>query len=194
MRDLQAHLDLDSVYERHIGSIGFLQCLNETCRLSWISIVLKRDRQAQLDLQSVYARPLGSVGSLQSFCETCRLSLISIVCMRDLQAQLDLYSVIRDPLAQLDLDSVYARPVSSVGSLQCLYETCRLSYFSRVFMRDQQALLDLYSLFCEKCRLSLISIVCMRDLLAQLDLYSFIRDLQAHLDLDSVYARHVGSL
>jgi hypothetical protein len=43
---------------------------------------------------------------------------------------------IRDMYAQLDLYSVYARPVGSVGSLSCLFETCRLNWISIVFIRD----------------------------------------------------------
>ena len=65
-------------------------------------------------------------------------------------AQLDLYSVytrpvvsgwivivfMRDLQAQLDLYSVYVRPIDSVGSLLCLFETSRLSWIYIMFIRD----------------------------------------------------------
>ena len=220
IRDLQAQLDLYSVYTRPVGSVGSLLCLYQTCRLSWISIVCIRDLQAQLDLYSVYTRPVGSLGSLQCLYETSRLSWIPMVFIRDLQARLDLFSVYTRPVGSVDLYSVYTRHVGSLGSLQCLYETCRLSWIQIVFIRDLQAQLDpnsvytrpvgsiaslqsLYetcrlsrSLQClyETCRLTLISRVSIRDLQAQQISIVFIRDMQAQLDPNSVYTRHVGSV
>jgi hypothetical protein len=43
IRDMQAQLDLYIVYGKPVGSVGFLLCLLETCKLSWISIVFIRD-------------------------------------------------------------------------------------------------------------------------------------------------------
>ena len=160
-------------FTRPVVSDGSQQCLYETCRLSWIPIVSIRDLQAHLHLYSVYTRPTGSVGpngvysrhvgslgSLQSLYETCRLSWIpimfirdlqaqqiSIVFIRDLQAQYISIVLIRDMQSHLDLYSVYMRPVGSLGSQQCLYETSRLTWFSIVFIRDMQAQLDLYSVY-----------------------------------------------
>jgi hypothetical protein len=57
-------LDLYSVYARPVCPVGSLECLFQTCSLSWISIVCIRDLYAQFDLYSVYTRSLGSVGSL----------------------------------------------------------------------------------------------------------------------------------
>jgi hypothetical protein len=55
--------------------------------------------------------------------------------------------LIRDLYVQLDLYSVYTRPIGSVGSLYCLYKTCWLSWISIVFMRDLYDQLDLYSVY-----------------------------------------------
>ena len=199
-----------------------------------ISIVFLPDMQAQFDLYSVYARPVSSVGSLQfhtrpvgsigsrqCLCKTCRLSLISRVFIRDLQAQLDLYRVHTRMQALLDIYSLFARNVVSVGSLQFVCETCRLSWFSIVFMRDLQAQFDLQIVYTRPVGSGWIFIVFIRDMQFQLDLYSVytrpvgsvgslqcscetcssgwiiivcIRALQAHLDLDSIYARSVGSV
>ena len=57
-------LDLYSINTRHVGSAGYILCLFETRRLSWISKVFMRDIYAQLDLYIVFARPVGSVGYL----------------------------------------------------------------------------------------------------------------------------------
>ena len=218
----------------------------ETCSLRWIPIVFIRDLQVQLDSNSVYSRPVGSLASLQclyetyrlsrsKWClfETCRLTWISIVFIRDMQTQLDPNNVYTRPVGSVDLYSVYTRPVGSVylysvdtrhvvslGSLQCLYETCRLTWISIVFIRDLQAHLVLYSVYTrhvgsigslqclyETCRLSWfpimfirdlqaqqISIVFIRDLQAQYISIVLIRDMQAHLDLHSVYTRPIGSV
>ena len=42
----------------------------------------------------------------------------------------------RDIYAQFDLYIIYARPVGSVGSLLCLYETFMLSWICVVFIQE----------------------------------------------------------
>jgi hypothetical protein len=49
---------------------------------------------------------------------------------------MDINSVYTRPVAQLDLYSVNTRPVGSIGSLLFLWETCRFSWISIVFMGD----------------------------------------------------------
>ena len=77
-------LDHYCVYARPIGSAGYILCLYDTCRLSWISIVFIRDIYAQFDLYIVYTIPVGSVGSLLCLYETYMLSWIIVVFIQDL--------------------------------------------------------------------------------------------------------------
>ena len=64
-----------------------------------------QDLLAQLDPYSVYTRPVCS-------------GWICIVFIRDREALLDLYSIYTRPEGlRLDRDSIYARPVGSVGSV-----------------------------------------------------------------------------
>ena len=151
-----------------------------------------RDLQAHLDLYSVYTRPVGSVGSQWCLYETCRLAWISLVFIRDLQAQQISIVFIRDQQDQLDPNGVYTRPVGSLGSLQCLYETCRLSISQQCLYETCRLSKSLQCLY-ETCRLSR-SLQCYARPVGSVDLYSIYTRPVGSVDLYSVYTRPVSSV